>query len=105
MRTLYCMYEKMENPNSHPRIEARDTHSRIEEAIPPRKSKDLYLALRATKLRDAKMEVVMITALIRIAGSRSIAYLIKGFMNMPVMNPMARSAYSLVVFLRALWIV
>lgn len=86
------MYDRTEKPKSHPRRDARENHNRIDEAIPPRKSKLLCLDKRATNVKEPKMQVEMSTALIRIAGSRSIAYPTKGFKNIPVMNPSAKSA-------------
>ena len=81
-----------ENPKSHPRRDASENHKRIDEAIPPRKSKLLCFDTRATNVIEPKMQVEIRTALIRIAGSSSIAYPTKGFKNIPVMNPSAKSA-------------
>lgn len=86
------MYERTENPKIQPRRLAMENQRRIDEAIPPRKRRLHFSALRATKERAPKMEVVMRMALMMIAGSSWMAYPIRGFMNMPCMNPMARRA-------------
>ena len=86
------MYDRTANPKSHPRRDARENHKRIEEAIPPRNNKLLCFDKRATNVIEPKMQVEISTALIRIAGSSSIAYPTKGFKNIPVMNPSAKRA-------------